>query len=165
MLHNLTLVIAVSTAILPGISALNATPFDSQLVHIAGSNSRQLEARVTRDPVLPSPRFGVHLKASDVVMAVDNGDVHYRYGLAWETPRHQFLSVSVAAWSRNQATPAYSVVSGRTAASRKQGVRSFDVPLPAPGTTIQAKVIVLPNGRARIEPHSIRVGAAASCHC
>lgn len=165
MVHDLMLVVAAATAMVPGLSALNDAPFDPQPIHIAGSNSRQLAARITRDPVAPSLRFGSPLKASDVVMAVDGRDVHYRYGLAWETPRRQFLSVSVAVWKQGASSPVYSVVSGRTATSRKRGVRSFDVPLPGPGSTIQAHVVVLENGRALVEPGSIHIGTTAPCRC
>jgi hypothetical protein len=165
MLHDLILAVAVGSTALPGISALSAAPLDPRPIHIAGSTSRYLTARVARELVMPSLRFGSPLTAPDIVMAVDAPHVHYRYGLTWETARHQFLSVSVAVWSNGQSTPEYSVVSGRTASSRKHGARSFDVPLPGPGSTIRARVTVMPDGRALADPQSLRMGAGPPCRC
>jgi hypothetical protein len=163
-MHNFLVAALVGSASLAGISELSSTPLGPQTVHIAGSGSPPIAARVARLPIVPSTHFGSPPTASDIVVAVDGHNVHFRYGLVWETPRRQFLAASVAAWAEHDPSPGYSFVSGRTATSTRNGVRSFVLPLPGPDHgTIQVHVDVMKNGSAVVDPSSLRIGTASPC--
>jgi hypothetical protein len=86
-MHNFLLAALVGSAWLAGISELSPTPLGSRTVHIAGSGSPPFAVRVARLSVVPSTHFGSPPTAADIVVGVDGRNIHFRYGLVWETPR------------------------------------------------------------------------------
>lgn len=158
--------IALVVGLMVGTATLNAAPLDAKIVQISGTGSAQLTARVTRIAVVPSMRFGSYPGATAIVVGIDDRKVHFRYGLVWETPRRQFLSAAVVTWTDEDRLVEYSVVGGRTATSRRNGVQTFVLPLPGPAhRTIEVRVAVRSDGSAIVVPGSLHVGKPGDCLC
>jgi hypothetical protein len=148
---------ALGSVAVTGIPALSTVPLNPHTLHVGPAGSPSLSVRVARVPVAPLSQIGLRPAPSNIAVAVDSGNAHFRYGFVWETPRHQFLGASVAAWADRDPAPGYSLVSGITATFRKRGMQAFDIRLPAPDHRyLRARVDVMANGLAIVEPDSVR---------
>jgi hypothetical protein len=137
-----------------------STPANGEPIRVTGPVAAAVVCRIERGAVVPHVGPGGRLAPRDVVLAVDRGPLHFRYGLVWETAARHLLGASVAAWSQDDPVPGYLHVSGRTATERSAGRASFVVFLPAgEHQAMRARVDVAPNGSAKFNARSLALVA------
>jgi hypothetical protein len=154
----LMLSLAILGAVVPVVTAPSflPVPLNAEAIRIRGIDATPFVCKIERRSVVPRVGAGSRLTPQDVVLALDRGPLHLRYGLVWETAKHRQLGASVAAWSGDDPVPGYLHISGRTAAFSGAGHESFVMLLPAgEHRTMRAQVDVAPNGSARFMPGSL----------